>query len=452
MVNNKQKQKGDKGRAADLFSPTEYSVEEYNQLVQQIRDEFSAPECEEEMLTASRYGDIDVVRAILQIHRQLHKCKDDQGSTPLHKAAANGHVSTVDLLLKVGADPSVTNAAGNTPLHWASANGQEKTVELLLKQQNIDVLQQNKFGRSALTEGFSSEKTEVVKSLLEHNSATEERLVQGTNVSGGDEEGENSPKSSEITHDLVFQGIEFHARELAIAESDKDTILGQANPADDTTGLGIWAASIVLAQWLVEKVKDGSMGGEKEERIVELGAGCGIPSLALATALSAQNETAKQSAQIYATDFNPRTVENLQHNIHLNEKKLNEATQLTGMVMDWKDPSTWPKEPVDCVIGSDLIYQSDMVPLLVNTITGLIKAKGAGKFLYVARADGERQGHVEFMDRMEAAGFEKSEVKAPEVFTHANPLASQDDDLCFLHFNELKSLEYKLFEFYRSKE
>jgi Lysine methyltransferase len=120
------------------------------------------------------------------------------------------------------------------------------------------------------------------------------------------------------------------------------------------------------------------------------------------------------------------------------------SANATAMIMNWQDSSTWPKEPIDYVIGSDLIYQSDMVPLLVQTITSLLKKHG-GTFLYCAPETQGRQGHDEFMLRM-TDKFTCMEQSAPASYL-SNPLESQDDDLCYLHFHELQSSSFKLYEF-----
>jgi hypothetical protein len=71
-----------------LFQPTEMSNEEYQSLLQQIRDDWTIPECQEELMEAARYNDIDVVRAILQVHPQLLPIPPVEerrgGNTPLH--------------------------------------------------------------------------------------------------------------------------------------------------------------------------------------------------------------------------------------------------------------------------------------------------------------------------------------------------------------------------------
>jgi predicted nicotinamide N-methyase len=405
-----------------LNEPTELSKEEYLDLIQEIQSSFTVQDCQGELLDAARYNDIDVVRALIKCHPDLLNYQDEKsGNTALHMAAANGHHVVVQLLLSAGADATVINQAGNTPLHWASASGKDLVVEILLAQSSQDVLKRNAFGRSALTEGFSSENTALVKHLLEHDSATEELLMQSPGT-GNDS----------ITHALVLgrnstSPVKLKVRELAIAKSSKDSILGQSSPDEDTTGLGIWATSLVCAQWMLSLDFTGKV-------VLELGAGCGIPALAIAAA---------NARKVYLTDFNSQTVANLKHNVQLNGLDNEEKCQVLNM--NWQDPSTWPTEKVDILIGSDLIYQSDMVPLLLQTIRGLLSEQG--RFFYVA-PDSGRQGQDEFFSLITQEMELISESKAPDEYSE-NPLETQDDEECFLHFNELTNSvgDYKLYEF-----
>ena len=407
----------------EILKPRELSLEEFNGLLDQLRNDLTESDAAVELLDAARFHDADVVRAVLTVYPQSINCTDEHNNTPLHMAAANGHVDLVDLLLRLGADPSCKNEKGNTPLHWASSNAQHAVVNALLKNDRVDVLERNAFGRSALTEGFTSENTDVVQSLLEHKTASEDRLMQTTDA-------EMTDADEGVTHEFNFNGTTVRIRELPIAKDDQTSILGQANPSDDTTGLGIWAASLVLTQWVIS-LKDRFAGPCV---VLELGAGCGVPTMALASAVP--------TASFYATDFNPRTVDNLRHNISLNCEGRQERVQ--ALEMNWQDPSTWPTEPVSIVIGSDLIYQSDMVPLLLQTIQGLLTRPGS-TFLYVAPVTG-RQGQEHFFTGMAEANFVLQEHRMDRAWV-GNPLSSRDDDLCFVHFHELHSTEFKLYEF-----
>ena len=53
------------------------------------------------------------------------------GQTPLHAAAAGGHVAIVVRLLAAGADPAPRDPAGRTPLHLAAKLGHAAVVGVL---------------------------------------------------------------------------------------------------------------------------------------------------------------------------------------------------------------------------------------------------------------------------------------------------------------------------------
>jgi predicted nicotinamide N-methyase len=507
-----------------LKEPSTMTALEYEDLLEQIRTSFNRKECAVELLEAARYNDIDIVRAVLSVYPTLittipssdtpDNDDDNDGAqpegevattkhetTPLHYAAANGHTGVVQLLKQCGADPMAVNPQQNTPLHWAAANGHLETVRILLNPSiatlssstiTIDVLQRNAAGRSILTEGFSSQNHNVVQLLLEHESASEEKLVatgsgkkagtdddnehQNENDKDDNPNGGNDTATS-IVHDLVFGGkrdrdpspnpslssggaVRIRIREQVMARTEQDSILGQDSPDQDATGLGIWAAALVTAAWMVEEAGGGDKNNNMLDRfanrtVIELGAGCGVPGMVVAASggsSSNNNDPSEDSntvtprlppSKVYLTDFNSRTVENLRFNAQLNQ---DQTTAVDVRYMNWQDPATWPDERLDFCIGSDLIYQSDMVPLLVQTVAGLLKKDENSRFLYVAPDTG-RKGQEGLVAALEQAGLElDTEREAPAAYS-ANPLYSQDEEECFLHFNELSSMRFKLYEF-----
>lgn len=63
-------------------------------------------------------------------------------------------------------------------MHWAAQNGKLDAVKYLIESyDNIDVLIQNTFGRSVLTEAFQSQNPDVIEVCLSHSSASEEKLM-----------------------------------------------------------------------------------------------------------------------------------------------------------------------------------------------------------------------------------------------------------------------------------
>jgi hypothetical protein len=84
-----------------------------------------------------------------------------------------------------------------------------------------------------------------------------------------------------------------------------------------------------------------------------------------------------------------------------------------------------------------------MVLLLTSVVTETIKP--GGRFLYVAPDTG-RHGMDIFIDTMKSKCPGWTERAAPQEY-HANPLTNEDGEECFLHFQELSSLKYMLYEF-----
>ena len=82
-------------------------------------------------------------------------------------------------------------------------------------------------------------------------------------------------------------------------------------------------------------------------------------------------------------------------------------------------------------------------------IRGLLSEEGS--FFYVA-PEGGRDGLTHFIHEMKTDGFFPYvyETVAPPAYT-MNPLKSQDEEDCFLHFHELASTTYVLYEFSRVK-
>ena len=88
---------------------------------------------------------------------------------------------------------------------------------------------------------------------------------------------------------------------------------------DDTTGLGIWSASLVMARWMAQK---SLLGRFDNKSVLELGAGCGVPGLTVGLYSRAKS--------VYVTDFNPSTVKNLEYNVEINANRLLSASSVSS--------------------------------------------------------------------------------------------------------------------------
>jgi len=74
----------------------------------------------ENLIEASKRGDLERVEKILATDARLANLCDESGATPLHYAALHGHRAIVHLLLEQGADINARDSRfGATPAGWA---------------------------------------------------------------------------------------------------------------------------------------------------------------------------------------------------------------------------------------------------------------------------------------------------------------------------------------------
>lgn len=86
----------------------------------------------EELLAASRKGEVEAVRALLAKGADVNT-KTTYGVTPLFYAASRGHAEVVKVLLERGAEVNVKDKFyGMKPLGWAASKGYAEVVRLLL--------------------------------------------------------------------------------------------------------------------------------------------------------------------------------------------------------------------------------------------------------------------------------------------------------------------------------
>jgi hypothetical protein len=95
------------------------------------------------------------------------------------------------------------------------------------------------------------------------------------------------------------------------------------------------------------------------------------------------------------TDVNPTTLENLRYNVSLNAEAAASSDTMqvstvsnhptimlirqsayhhhfAGKQIDWSNRDSWPAEPAHVLIGADLVYSTDILPLLTAAVAGLL--------------------------------------------------------------------------------
>ncbi|KAF7401149.1 poly ADP-ribose polymerase tankyrase [Vespula maculifrons] len=126
-------------------------------------------DAEAQLLEASKSGDLNAVKRILQTNPHAVNCRDLDGrhSTPLHFAAGFNRVPVVEYLLAHGADVHAKDKGGLVPLHNACSYGHYEVIELLVKHgASVNVADLWKF--TPLHEAAAKGKCEIVRLLLRH--------------------------------------------------------------------------------------------------------------------------------------------------------------------------------------------------------------------------------------------------------------------------------------------
>ncbi|KAN0138107.1 Ankyrin repeat-containing domain protein [Lactarius tabidus] len=93
---------------------------------------------------------------------------EERGYTPLHLAAAEGHLDMCQVLLERNADVRVHDNSGDTPLHLAASSHHLEIARILLKY-NADVNSQNEDGSTPLDIASSRGNLDVLRLFLAHN-------------------------------------------------------------------------------------------------------------------------------------------------------------------------------------------------------------------------------------------------------------------------------------------
>ena len=130
----------------------------------------------------------------------------------------------------------------------------------------------------------------------------------------------------------------------------------------------LWPSALALARAVGAR----SLGGR---RVVELGCGLGLPSIAAAL----------QGATVLATDWSPEAVAVAAENAERN------GARIETLVCSWARPEPIAERgPWDLVLASDVLYEARDVELLLHALPPLLGERGVAWIADPGRAPAER--------------------------------------------------------------
>jgi predicted nicotinamide N-methyase len=116
----------------------------------------------------------------------------------------------------------------------------------------------------------------------------------------------------------------------------------------------LWPSGVALARRIAMRALRGA-------RVLELGCGLGLPSLAAALA----------GGRVLATDWSPQAIELLEQNAARNGAAIETA------LVDWASPQAIvERAPWDLVLAADVLYERRNVPLLLELLPRLLDSRG----------------------------------------------------------------------------
>ncbi|WP_339045510.1 ankyrin repeat domain-containing protein [Candidatus Mesenet endosymbiont of Agriotes lineatus] len=141
---------------------------------------------------ATHFDNIRISKFILEkIVQQYLNPRDESGGTPLHKAAYNGNLEIVDILINSKVNINTQDKHGDTPLHTVIASGRERAEDIvgLLLKKGATVTIRDSFGRTPLDLARDYEKDNIMKrganytnivNLLEEQMITKKPIISST--------------------------------------------------------------------------------------------------------------------------------------------------------------------------------------------------------------------------------------------------------------------------------
>ena len=165
---------------------------------------------------------------------------------------------------------------------------------------------------------------------------------------------------------------------VTAGSSDSKKIFVELNDAplssDDHSSVGLqsWASSVIMARMLAESPNVfGLVQRERQPiRILELGAGTGLLSIAAAKVLAEY----MQPSSIVATDYHPDVLSNLVRNVETNFPN-QECYPVVVRTLDWQFPSyeTPCDGPFDVILAADVIYNISHATWIKSCVQRLLR-------------------------------------------------------------------------------
>jgi predicted nicotinamide N-methyase len=156
-----------------------------------------------------------------------------------------------------------------------------------------------------------------------------------------------------VPEELVSQSIELPSGELRLLQPRDSAELPDAGAVEWAPIAPYWSVLWRSGVALACELEDVALPGL---RVVELGCGLAVPSIA----------AARRGAAVLATDAHAEALTLVARNAHVNDVRIETAT------VDWAEPDALVRRaPFDLVLAADVLYEHASVSLLLSLLPRL---------------------------------------------------------------------------------
>ncbi|SOV78274.1 methyltransferase, putative [Plasmodium sp. gorilla clade G3] len=217
--------------------------------------------------------------------------------------------------------------------------------------------------------------------------------------------------------------------------------LDETNACNDLTGINIWESCLVASRWFSDLSLENFFFNKN---ILEIGAGTGLASITIFIYSNLYNNNKNKGVNnLIISDINNITLNNIKHNLLLNENILNFINsewknKITIANIDCTNINTYPQEnnqisKYDCIFASDIIYDHKLVQSIIFLLNTTLHTNGT--FLYVCKKN--RDGIQLFINELENNNYIIHYFTPPQDY-FKNPFLNISQNIFNMKFSDFE--------------